>query len=140
MKFFNKYFFSVLQYHYADFKGRATRKQYWFYILCGIAVQFFIGFVVIFAGIIDGVDTANKVNIVGNLFALVTFIPGLAIATRRFHDTGRSGWWLLISLIIPIIGWIWGLFVLCEASQKGQNEYGDEPLTTLSENQLKIKN
>ena len=135
MKFFNKYFFSVLQYHYADFKGRATRKQYWFYISCGIAVQFFIGFVVIFAGIIDGVDTANKVNIVGKLFALVTFIPGLAIATRRFHDTGRSGWWLLISTIIPIIGWIWSLFVVCEASQKGQNEYGDE----LSIDQIEVK-
>lgn len=135
MKFFNKYFFSVLQYHYADFKGRATRKQYWFYTLCGIAVQFFIGFVVIFDGIIDGVDTANKADIVGNLFALVTFIPSLAIATRRFHDTSRSGWWVLISLIIPIIGWIWGLFVLCEASQKGQNEYGDE----LSIDQIEVK-
>jgi uncharacterized membrane protein YhaH (DUF805 family) len=62
-----------------------------------------------------------------NLFSwLVTFIPSLAVLVRRLHDTGRSGFWFFITLI-PIVGLIWLIVLLCQRSQEGDNEYGANP-------------
>lgn len=48
------------------------------------------------------------------------------IGTRRLHDTGRSGWWILISLI-PVVGAIWLIVLLCLDSQPEANEWGENP-------------
>ena len=75
---------------YADFTGRATRPEYWWFML-------FIVLAGAAAGIISQYASA--------LFYLATLLPSVAAATRRLHDTGRSGWWQLIGLV-PILGWI----------------------------------
>ncbi|MFZ6647632.1 DUF805 domain-containing protein [Undibacterium sp. TJN25] len=75
---------------YAEFGGRASKSEYWWWVLF-----LFLGSAA--AGIID-----NKVC---DLFCIAVFLPTLAVATRRLHDTNRSGWWQLIE-IIPVIGFI----------------------------------
>lgn len=92
------YFIDVIKKHYVDFAGCATRKQYWLYVLFNFALSLVLS-------LLSGMD-----NILGTLFNIVyivvslgVFLPSLAIAVRRLHDTGRSGWWMLLALL-PIIG------------------------------------
>jgi uncharacterized membrane protein YhaH (DUF805 family) len=75
---------------YADFTGRASRSEYWWWTLFVILASLATGFI-------------NE--IVSMLFSLATLLPGLAVGARRLHDTNRSGW-LQLLWFIPIIGWI----------------------------------
>jgi uncharacterized membrane protein YhaH (DUF805 family) len=65
-----------------------------------------------------------------SLWALITFIPNLAVAIRRLHDTDRSGWWLFIGLI-PLIGMIVLLVFLCTEGTRGPNRFGPDPKADL---------
>ena len=102
---------------YAVFSGRARRKEYWYFVLwymiisIGLAI---IGYAIGIGGILQGI------------YALAVLIPNLAVAVRRLHDTGRSGWWLLIGLI-PLIGAIVLLVFMFTDSHPGENEYGPSP-------------
>ncbi|HEX8209800.1 MAG TPA: DUF805 domain-containing protein [Longimicrobium sp.] len=60
------------------------------------------------------------------MYSLAAFIPGLSVTVRRLHDTGKSGWWMLINLI-PLIGFIVFLVFMFQDSQMGDNEYGPNP-------------
>ncbi|UZE95479.1 DUF805 domain-containing protein [Alkalimarinus alittae] len=100
---------------YADFSGRARRKEYWMYFL--FYMIFYIGL-----AIIDGVVGTM---LLAFIFSLVMLIPSISIATRRLHDTGRSGWWQLIALI-PIVGAIVLIIFLVQDSH-GENSYGPNP-------------
>jgi uncharacterized membrane protein YhaH (DUF805 family) len=60
------------------------------------------------------------------LYSLFVLIPGLAVAVRRLHDTGKSGWMILVALI-PIVGGIWLLVLMLTDSMPGDNEYGSNP-------------
>jgi uncharacterized membrane protein YhaH (DUF805 family) len=60
------------------------------------------------------------------LYVLAVFIPGLAVAVRRLHDVGKSGWMILIALI-PLIGAIWLLVLMVTDSNPGENQYGQNP-------------
>jgi len=60
------------------------------------------------------------------VYVLVLFIPGLAVAVRRLHDIGKSGWMILIALI-PVIGAIWILVLMLTDSKLGKNQYGENP-------------
>lgn len=75
---------------YADFKGTAKRSEYWWFVL-------FLVLVSIAASMIS--------PLVSGLFSLATLLPSIAAATRRLHDTDRSGWWQLI-VFVPLVGWI----------------------------------
>lgn len=75
---------------YADFKGCASRSEFWWF---GLAI-FLISL---------GLSTINQS--LSGLFSLASIIPSVAVATRRLHDTDRSGWYQLLG-IIPFIGWI----------------------------------
>lgn len=75
---------------YADFSGRASRSEYWWFVLFMILVSL-------------GLSSISEV--LGGIFALATLLPSISAATRRLHDTNRSGWWQLICLV-PLIGWI----------------------------------
>jgi len=59
------------------------------------------------------------------ILQLALLIPGLAVGARRLHDTGRSGWWLLIGLI-PLVGWII-LLVFFVQDSKPSNQHGPNP-------------
>ncbi|MEO6137596.1 MAG: DUF805 domain-containing protein [Luteimonas sp.] len=107
---------------YADFEGRARRKEYWMYTLFNL-LAFFV------AAILDSLLGLTRNGFFGpvyGLYALATFIPGLAVGVRRMHDTDRSGWWLLLA-IIPLIGAIVLLVWCATEGTHGSNQFGDDP-------------
>lgn len=117
-----KWFIKVLK-QYADFKGRARRKEYWMFVL-------FYSIFLIITSILDitlGIDFGGTgTGPITLLFYLVILIPGLAVTVRRLHDVGKSGWMILINFI-PIIGGIWLLVLLLTNSNQGENKYGANP-------------
>ena len=121
------YYLKVLQ-NYTTFSGRARRSEYWYFVLFNMIFA-------ITAMIIDNVlGTTFKMGYgvslpygyVYLLYILVVMIPSLAVAVRRLHDVGKSGWFFLIALI-PIIGSIWLLVLLATDSIQGDNKYGSNP-------------
>lgn len=100
--------------NYTTFTGRARRKEYWYFVL----VQFII---LIVAQIIDAILGTEFVFYA--IVALALFIPSLAAAVRRLHDTGRSGWWFLIA-IIPLIGTILLIIWLASDTKQENNQWG----------------
>ena len=108
---------------YADFSGRARRKEYWMFFLFNMIFAFL-------AAIIDNVvGTASPelgYGVFYGIYALAMFIPGLAVGVRRLHDVGKSGWMLLIALI-PLVGAIWLLVLMVTDSNPGENQYGQNP-------------
>jgi uncharacterized membrane protein YhaH (DUF805 family) len=102
---------------YATFSGRSSRAAYWWWFL----------FVVIVDVIAYAISAAIKAPILYYLVALAFLVPNLAIGVRRLHDTGRSGWWILIGLI-PFVGWI-VLLVFYLMPSEGPNQYGQAPDT-----------
>ena len=102
---------------YAVFSGRAQRSEYWMFFL----VNVIISFVLIF---IEGL--VGSPGIVGMVYSLAVLVPGIAVTIRRMHDTDRSGWWLLISLV-PVIGAIVLLVFMVQDSNPGENQYGTNP-------------
>ena len=104
--------------HYAKFDGRASRSSFWWWVL----------FVVIVSIVANILDSAVDVAIFSIIVSLGLLLPGLSKAIRRLHDTGRSGWWVLIGLI-PLIGFIVLLIFYLEKSDPGANEYGPAPDT-----------
>jgi len=102
---------------YAVFSGRACRTEYWMFFLFNFIIAFALGFI---EGIFKGP------GVLGGLYSLAVLLPAIAVGARRLHDTGRSGWWLLISLI-PVIGFIVILVFTVQDSQPGENPYGPNP-------------
>ncbi|GAA2740030.1 hypothetical protein GCM10009868_00530 [Terrabacter aerolatus] len=101
---------------YATFSGRARRSEYWW-------VYLFNTIVAMVLNVLTAATHSNIFQILVGVFALAAIIPGLAVAARRLHDTGRSGWWILIGLI-PLVGAIVLLVFLVGDSQPGPNAYG----------------
>lgn len=110
------YYLSCLKEHYADFKGRARRKEYWMFVL----------FNIIASAILSVIGSLIHCGWISYLYSLAVLIPSLAVLVRRLHDTGRSGWWILISLV-PLVGGIWLLVLLCLDSQPEANNWGINP-------------
>jgi uncharacterized membrane protein YhaH (DUF805 family) len=100
--------------HYVKFDGRARRSTFWYWVLFG----FLVG---IAANIIDAILGSGPV--VSSIVGLGLFLPGLSVAIRRLHDTGRSGWWYLI-VLIPLIGIIVLIVFWVQEGDEGDNEYG----------------
>ncbi|MCV6620690.1 MAG: DUF805 domain-containing protein [Cellvibrionaceae bacterium] len=109
-----EYFMDALK-RYADFSGRARRKQYWMFVL----------FYFIFSIVVSIVDSILGTMFLGMIFGLAMLVPSLAIGARRLHDTGRSGWWQLL-LLIPLIGFI-VLLVFYVQDSHPDNDYGPNP-------------
>lgn len=86
---------------YADFNGRATRPEYWWFVLFQFVAYLVLGAISDWA--------------VG-VFWLVTLLPGIAVAVRRLHDTGRSGWWLLLGFI-PLVGALVLIYFMVQPAQ-----------------------
>lgn len=100
---------------YADFKGRASRAEYWWFAL-------FVGLVYIAGVVVASIDetVGGLVLIVGILGVI---LPQIAAAVRRLHDTGKSGAWYLIAFV-PYVGSIVLIVLLAQKSQAGANIYG----------------
>jgi uncharacterized membrane protein YhaH (DUF805 family) len=102
---------------YATFTGVATRPEYWWFVLFNFLGAIIIGFTGILA--------------LRLVWALALLLPGLAVAVRRLHDTGRSAWWILTGFI-----WPWLVVLLCLRSKLVNNPYApdrDDTLATITE-------
>ncbi|MDU1890435.1 MAG: DUF805 domain-containing protein [Dysgonomonas sp.] len=120
-----EWFLKVVKEHYADFNGRARRKEYWMYILVYLAGYFALYILGFVFGMIAEALGYIFFGVLG-LASLALLIPSLAVAVRRLHDTGKSGWMVLVSLI-PFIGSIWLLIMLATEGTVGDNQYGPDP-------------
>ena len=111
-----KYFIKAFQ-NYANFKGRARRKEYWYFLL----------FIMPFSMLCTIIDLVMKTNLFGIqglgitkiLFQLVVFLPTTALSVRRMHDVNKSGWYVLIPFYIIIVAFVEG--------NLGENKYGADP-------------
>ena len=81
--------------NYCNFSGRASRSEYWWFVLFTVILNIVIGIIFCWS--------ENALNIVSGLVGLALLLPGLGLCVRRLHDIGKSGWWLLIALI-PVVG------------------------------------
>ncbi|MFT5963078.1 MAG: uncharacterized membrane protein YhaH (DUF805 family) [Burkholderiaceae bacterium] len=100
---------------YADFNGRASREEFWYFVL----------FTLLGSLVLNMIDNTASV-----VFSLVTVIPLTAAASRRLHDTNRSGWLQLLWLV-PMIGWIIVVIFMAQEA-KEPNQFGPSPDTSLS--------
>ncbi len=104
---------------YATFSGRAARSEFWYW-------QLFLVVAGLIAEIFDfGIGWRGSP--LTSIFWLVTLVPALAVAVRRLHDVGRSGWWLML-YFVPLVGWIVLLIWFCTKGPRGYNSYGADPL------------
>lgn len=103
---------------YADFSGRARRSEYWYWTL-----DLLLAYVVCVLLMVVSRPLGGLLYLV---VALGAIVPTLAVGARRLHDTGRSGWMLLIGLI-PLIGGIALLVFTVQDSNPGPNQYGESP-------------
>lgn len=117
---------------YATFQGRASRSEYWYFYLFNILLEIgllIVGFILgailgDSAGAFAGMDCAYVLLCI---YGLIILIPNISVFVRRMHDIGRSGWWYWIAFV-PIVGAIVLLVFLLTGSDRGDNQYGPEPL------------
>lgn len=100
---------------FADFEGRARRKEYWMFILFTFIVSLPLGFI---DGILFNTEEGGF-GILGLIFQLVVLIPTIAVAIRRMHDVGKSGWYCLIPF--------YNLYLAVTEGERGSNQYGPDP-------------
>lgn len=102
---------------YATFTGRAARPEFWWFALFSFIVH-------LVASFIDQLIFGHQ--ILDGLTSLALLLPSLAVGVRRLHDTGKSGWWLLL-LLIPIIGWLVLIYFYIQPGEPGDNQFGPAP-------------
>ncbi|MGP1446794.1 MAG: DUF805 domain-containing protein [Candidatus Limimorpha sp.] len=125
-----KWFIKVFR-QYADFSGRASRQEFWMFVLFNLLFAMAWALV---AGLLTGLlgDSFNQESRLIFMYKLiaiyyaVTTVPAMAVGVRRLHDTGRSGWWMLIGLV-PLVGSIWLIVLMCSDDNPGDNRYGSPP-------------
>lgn len=107
---------------YATFSGRAQRAEYWYFTL-------FSAIIIIILSVLDTItglyNYETDLGLLSSIYALGILIPNIAVAVRRLHDIGKSGWWLLL-ILIPIIGVI-VIFIFMVLDSKVDNIYGVNP-------------
>ncbi len=125
---------------YAQFDGRSRRKEYWMFTLYNLLAIFALGALGVAGSVLlastGKVSSENSVPFLFipiGIYALAAIIPSISAATRRFHDIGKSGWFLFLLCalgIIPIVGFICSIIqivFLCQDSVPGPNHYGPNP-------------
>lgn len=110
------WYLTVIKEHYADFKGRARRKEFWMFMLINWVISMVLA---IIGGLIH-------FTLLGSIYSLAVLVPTLGVGVRRLHDMGKSGWWWLIALV-PIVGAIYLIYLWCQDSQAEANEWGANP-------------
>lgn len=116
-EYFNKYFVETIKTHYTDFKGRASRAQYWYFVLFYVIIS--IPFSIIDRGILHA-------QILTIVLSLALLLPSIAVGVRRLHDLGKPGWWYLM-VIVPIVGPIALLILFCMPGEDKTNAFGPKP-------------
>ncbi len=106
------WYLKVLKEHYADFNGRARRKEYWMFFLFNILISYGIQ-------ILAAVTGVSMLATVAMIYSLAVLVPGIAVAVRRMHDIDKEWWYILIPF--------YNIYLLCQDSVPGRNEYGENP-------------
>ncbi|WP_037607564.1 DUF805 domain-containing protein [Streptacidiphilus rugosus] len=101
--------------NYVGFSGRARRQEFWMFFLFNAIIE----------AVLYAVDSAIGSPILVGIYGLAVLLPYLAVAIRRLHDTGRSGWWLLIAL--TCVGYIALLVFWATEGEAAENSYGANP-------------
>ena len=119
-----------------NFSGRATRSEYWFFMLDNVIIAFILGFIMGFGSAIDGgIDGANGgflsviCTIPYFLYCIALIIPSISLTIRRLHDIGKSGWWYLICCLLNIFCGIGGIILLVFTllDSQSDNKWGPNP-------------
>ena len=122
-----EWYLKVMRDNYANFSGRARRKEYWMFVLVQTIVM--IGLMILDSVLgldfeLQGISLGfGYLYLIG---LIVHFIPSLSVAVRRLHDVGKSGWFYLL-VLIPFIGWVWLFILYCIEGQKEDNKWGPDP-------------
>lgn len=119
------WYLKVVRDNYANFSGRARRKEYWMFVLINLIISY--GLI-----ILGGVFESSILVILSYVYSLAVLIPSIAVAVRRMHDIGKSGWMILVGLI-PVVGAIWLIVLLATEGNSGSNEYGPDPKGNVEE-------
>lgn len=124
-----EWFLKVVRDNYANFDGRARRKEYWMFALFNAI----IATILTILGLMS--TTFSYINA---LVSLALLLPALAVGVRRLHDINKSGWVLLIG-IIPLLN-IYLIYLFCLEGDKGPNEYGQDPKADENDNPFADQN
>jgi uncharacterized membrane protein YhaH (DUF805 family) len=111
-----EWYLKVVKENYANFEGRARRSEYWYFVLVNIIISIILGLI----------DSVIGISILGSIYSLAVLVPSIAVAVRRLHDVGKSGWYFLLIFFL-VIGWIWLFVLYCKEGDTGPNEYGADP-------------
>ena len=106
---------------YATFEGRAHRTEFWMFVLWSLVISLALSIVDYAIGT-DG----EYIGLLSGIYSLAVLLPSLAAGARRLHDTGRTGWWQLLS-IIPLLGLIPLIVFWANEGERGPNEHGPNP-------------
>lgn len=115
---------------YVTVEGRASRSEYWWFMLFGVLVGLILGLCLGFISIIlvwDYDFDSMVTSVSSNIMSLILLFPSICVSIRRLHDIDRRGWWFLLWLI-PVIGWIIMLYFICKKGTEGDNLFGKDPL------------
>ena len=107
-----EWYIKVVRDNYANFKGRASRQEYWMFVLFNFIFLIALSFIEVF---LFGLYS----SILSDLYVLALLVPSIAVGIRRMHDTGKSGWFLLI----PIYNFI----LVVTQGESSSNKYGEAP-------------
>ncbi len=117
------WYLDIFKYKYADFTGRARRTEYWMFMLFHFLIIFVTA---ILMALLDDLVSIDITVFILLFYALFAFVPALALTIRRLHDTGKSGWYYLLSFI-PYVGGIILLVFIVQDSEPGHNKWGANP-------------
>lgn len=96
---------------YATFDGRASRSEFWWFVLF-----------VFLASFVTGMFS----ELASSIISLALLVPNLAVGARRLHDINKSGWFQLLWLV-PVVGWIILIVWACKKGDAQANDYGALP-------------
>ncbi len=121
MNEFIENFKNVLTNKYAEFKGRADRKEFWYFAAALIAINVIFSILI---SVLGGITFLKwTILIIQALISLALLVPSLAVSVRRMHDIGKGGGWIFINLV-PFIGSIWYLILCIKESEPAPNRFG----------------
>ena len=118
--------------NFVGFSGRASRSEYWFWVLFTILISIVTG---IIDGFVFGWEFGDPTWI-SDIIGLIFVLPGLSVTVRRLHDVGQSGWWILSAiLILPIVLLFYWSIIEGDANP---NEYGEVPTNKINKSNSQV--
>ncbi|MFT4072222.1 MAG: DUF805 domain-containing protein [Dysgonamonadaceae bacterium] len=108
---------------YADFSGRAGKKEFWTFVLYNLI---FTAVILLIENVLGLTNHSVPYDILSILYFFALLIPMLSITVRRLHDISKSGWMVLL-IFLPVVGWIWLITILSRSGTLESNCYGEIP-------------